>query len=121
MSVSETFHAFVLDQLGRGLSVTTRKMFGGVGIYADEFFFALIDNDTLYLKVDDSNRAAFVSRGLGPFAPFGEGGGSMQYYPVPGEVLDSPELLQVWASDAVNVARNAKARKRKPSSRRSKA
>lgn len=34
-------------------------MFGGVGLYAGELFFALIDDDILYLKADDATPAAF--------------------------------------------------------------
>ena len=40
-------------------------MFGGVGIYAGELFFALIADDTLYLKADDQTRSEFERRGLG--------------------------------------------------------
>lgn len=116
--VSETFHTFALEQLGRVLPVTGRKMFGGVGIYADGFFFALMDHDTLYLKVDESNRSDFEARGLGPFQPFGEGGETMQYYPVPEDVLESPDALRLWAKKALDVARRARARGRKPSPRK---
>ena len=49
-------------------------MFGGVGIYAGELFFALIADDTVYFKVDQSNRPEFEARGMGPFRPYGEGG-----------------------------------------------
>ena len=42
-------------------------MFGGVGIYAGDLFFALIDDDTLYFKVDDSNRSDFEKRDMGLF------------------------------------------------------
>jgi DNA transformation protein len=118
--VSETFHAFALEQLARILPVTGRKMFGGVGIYADGFFFALMDDDTLYLKVDESNRADFEARGLGPFQPFGEGGETMQYYPVPEDVLEAPDALRLWADKALAVARQARARKQRPTSRRKK-
>jgi DNA transformation protein len=89
-------------------------MFGGVGVYSDGFFFALMDDDTLYLKVDDSNRTDFEARGLGPFRPFGEGGETMQYYPVPEDVLEVPEALRPWADKALDVARRARTRKRKP-------
>jgi len=95
-------------------------MFGGAGIYADGFFFALMDDDTLYLKVDDSNRADFQARGLGPFQPFGEGGETMQYYPVPEDVLEAPDVLRLWADKALDVARRARTRKRNPASRRRK-
>ncbi|NOT09326.1 MAG: TfoX/Sxy family protein [Gemmatimonadales bacterium] len=113
MPVNPTFRAFVVDQLGRVLrGVTSRGMFGGVGLYAGELFFALIDDDTLYLKVDDSNRGDFEARGLGPFRPFGEGGEVMQYYEVPAEVLEDPAELGGWAEKAVEVARRAKAKKK---------
>ncbi len=114
--MSESFHAFALEQLGRVLPVTSRKMFGGVGVYADGLFFALMDDGTLYLKVDDTNRGDFESRGLGPFQPFGEGGETMQYYPVPEEVLEAPDELRLWAHRALDVARRARARKQKPGS-----
>ena len=41
--VSPSFRTFVLEQLGRCVpSIRGRNMFGGVGIYAGELFFALI-------------------------------------------------------------------------------
>ena len=118
--MSESFHAFALEQLGRVLPVTSRKMFGGVGIYSETHFFALMDDDTLYLKVDDSNRADFEARGLRPFQPFGEGGETMQYYPVPEDVLEAPDVLRLWADKALDVARRARVRKRNPASGRRK-
>ena len=62
MTVSAGFRSYVLEQLGRVLSnVRSRSMFGGVGIYSGDLFFALIDDDTLYFKVDDSTRPGFVA------------------------------------------------------------
>ncbi len=83
-------------------------MFGGVGIYAGDLFFALIDDDTLYFKVDDSNRADYEARGRRPFRPYGDGGEVMQYYDVPEDLLDDPESLRSWAEKAIDVARRAK-------------
>lgn len=117
MSVTPSFQAFVVEQLGKVLpDVRARRMFGGVGIYAGPAFFALIDDDVLYLKVDDTNRADFESRGMGPFQPYGEGGETMQYYQLPVDVLEDPEELSRWAGKAVGVAQRKK--QRKPSSRR---
>jgi DNA transformation protein len=84
-------------------------MFGGVGIYAGELFFALIADDTLYLKVDDTNRADFEARGMGPFRPYGEGGEVMQYYQIPDDVLEDPDALRPWAEQAIAVAGRKKA------------
>lgn len=87
-------------------------MFGGVGIYSGELFFALIDDDILYFKVDDSNRPDFEARGMGPFRPYGPGGEVMQYYQVPEEVLEDFEALRAWADKALAVARDKKSPKR---------
>jgi DNA transformation protein and related proteins len=106
MSVSPTFRTFVLEQLGRCMpGVRGRSMFGGVGIYAGEFFFALIADDTLYFKVDDSNRRDFEARGMNPFRPYGEDGDVMQYYCVPEDLLEDPEALGLWVQKALAVAR----------------
>jgi DNA transformation protein and related proteins len=110
VSVSPSFRTFVLEQLGRGLqSIRGQSMFGGVGIYSGELFFALIADDTLYFKVDESNRPEFETRGMGPFQPYG--GEEMQYYRVPDDLLDDAEALRSWAEKAITVARLAKSRR----------
>jgi DNA transformation protein len=109
MSVSNSFRAFALEQLQRTIpDVRARSMFGGVGVYAGDLFFALMDDDTLYFKVDDSNRGLFEARRMGPFRPFGDGGEVMQYYEVPADVLEDVELLASWVGASVDVARQAK-------------
>lgn len=72
MSVSPSFRSFVLEQLARTTTaVRGRAMFGGVGIYSGELFFALIADDTLYFKVDDTNRPDFEVRGMPPLSADG--------------------------------------------------
>jgi TfoX/Sxy family transcriptional regulator of competence genes len=111
MPVTPSYQAFVLDQLSRVAdSIRARRMFGGVGIYAGDCFFALIDDDVLYLKADDSNRSDFVAAGMGPFRPFGEDGETMQYYELPADLLEDGEALGSWVGKAIEVAR----RSRKP-------
>jgi DNA transformation protein len=108
MSVSPSFRGFVLEQLGRTTSgIRARSMFGGVGIYAAELFFALMDDDTLYFKVDDATRPQFEDRGMAPFRPYGEDGETMQYYEVPADVLEDPEALGAWVAAAMAAARRA--------------
>ena len=116
MAVSPSFRDFVLDQLKRAVpGVRARSMFGGVGIYSGELFFALLADDTLYLKVDDSNRADFEALGMGPFLPFGDERDKMQYYQVPADLLDDPEALRPWAEKSITVAAKKKSKKpRKP-------
>ena len=110
MSVSPSFKTFVLEQLARCVrDVRARGMFGGVGIYGGDLFFALIADDTLYFKVDDANRPDFEGKGMGPFRPYGEDGEVMQYYRVPDDLLEDADALQLWVEKAISVARRAKA------------
>jgi DNA transformation protein and related proteins len=107
--VSPSFRTFILEQLGRTVpGIRARSMFGGVGIYGRELFFALIDDDTLYFKADESNRPDFDARGMGPFQPYGPDGEKMQYYRVPEDLLEDAEVLGQWAEKAIIVARRAK-------------
>jgi DNA transformation protein and related proteins len=116
VSVNPTFRTFVLEQLGRCVpSIRARAMFGGVGIYAGELFFALIADDTLYFKVDEVTRPEFERRGLEPFRPYGEQGEVMSYYRVSEDLLEDAEELRGWVAQAVEVARRAR---RRPSPRR---
>jgi DNA transformation protein len=109
MPADSTFRTFVLDQLARvAPPIRARNMFGGVGIYSGDLFFALIAGDELYLKVDGSNRPDFDARGIGPFRPDGPDGQAMQYYPLPGDLLDDTEALRVWVDKAIAVARRKK-------------
>jgi DNA transformation protein len=83
-------------------------MFGGVGLYSDESFFGLIAEDTLYLRVDDSNRAEFSARGAAPFRPYADRPQlSMSYFEAPVEVLEDARQLVEWARRSVAVAMGA--------------
>jgi DNA transformation protein len=105
MAVSEAYRDFVLDQLAAAGRVTPRAMFGGVGLYLEGSFFALIDDDTLYFKADDSTRARYERSGSRPFCPFPDRPGqSMAYWQVPAEVLEDPDELVIWAREALGVA-----------------
>jgi DNA transformation protein len=115
MAVSESYREFVLEQLGRVTPVTGRSMFGGVGIYARGLFFALIAEDRLYFKVDETTRPSFEQRGMEPFRPFGEDS-AMGYYEVPADVVEDVAQLESWTRKAIDVAAKAK----RPKAKRSK-
>ena len=91
-------------------------MFGGVGLYANGLFFALIDDDVLYLKGDDALRPEFEAACSHAFDPFGEGK-PMAYWAAPAEALDDQDVLLAWSRKALEVAARAAAgkNKKKPS------
>ena len=70
MSVSNGYRTYIVEQLAALPALSTRRMFGGIGLYSGEWFFALIDDDVLFFKVDDANRDDYVSRGMKAFMPF---------------------------------------------------
>jgi len=105
MAVSESYREFVLEQLGRVAPVTAKRMFGGVGIYSQGLFFALIADDRLYFKVDNSTRPDFERLGMEPFRPFGE---DLGYYEVPADVVEDAELLEPGMRKAIAVASEVK-------------
>jgi DNA transformation protein len=105
MAVSNDYLQYVLEQLSGLGRVTSRRMFGGVGLYCDGLFFGLLDSDTLYFKVDDSNRADYESRRMGRFRPYPDKPDvSMTYYEVPADALEDAEELVAWARRSVVVA-----------------
>jgi len=112
MSVSNGYRTYIVDQLAALPGVSTRRMFGGIGLYSGEWFFALIDDDVLFFKVDDANRADYVSRGMKAFMPF-PGQPSLGYFQVPEDVIEEAEELTRWARRSVEVAQRAKSKKKK--------
>lgn len=91
--------------------IDARRMFGGFGIYRDGVMFALVADDVLYLKSDDSTAGFFETRGLGRFQ-YEKGGTvvSLSYYEAPEEIFDEPEEAAVWARRAYDVALRARSR-----------
>lgn len=105
MPVSDSYRAYVLEQLEGIGRLRSRSMFGGVGLYGEDLFFALIANNTLYFKVDESNRDDFTARGMGPFRPFPDKPGyEMQYFQVPADVIEDADTLAEWARKSLRVA-----------------
>jgi DNA transformation protein and related proteins len=108
LPVSGDYLNYVLEQLAGLGGVAARRMFGGVGLYCEELFFALVDNDTLYLRVDDASRADYTAHGMGPFRPYADRPEvSMSYYEIPAEILEDTAQLVVWAQRSVAAARAA--------------
>ena len=82
MAVSQSFVDFVLGQLESIGPMTAKRMFGGVGLYAGDLFFAIVAGDVLYIKADGTTREVMQRAGARPFQPYPNrpgGKGAMQY------------------------------------------
>ncbi|MET0383310.1 MAG: TfoX/Sxy family protein [Burkholderiaceae bacterium] len=102
----------LLSPLG---ATRARRMFGGFGLYVDGLCVALLLRDTLYLKVDDSSRAAFEDAGCRPFTYMRKDGAksSLGYYTAPEEAMESKTQMLPWSRRAVSAATAASGKKRR--------
>jgi DNA transformation protein len=87
MAVSEEYRLWIVDQLSTVAPVRTRRMFGGLGIYAGDLFFAIADDDVLYFKVSDATRPDYEAAGAHPFQPSPDAPEMTGYWSVPADVL----------------------------------
>lgn len=104
---------YIVDLLAGWGDVRLKRMFGGMGAYHDDLFFAIIDDDIVYFKVDDTTRGDYEAAGSEPFSfPRTEVDGTVKdmimngYWRVPDEVLEDADTLAVWAEKACGVARS---------------
>lgn len=107
MTASTGFAAFLEDALAPIGGITLRRMFGGAGLYSDGIFFAILTGDVLYLRTDETGRAAFEAEGMEPFryATKARQVTIGSYYRAPERLLDDPDELQAWARAAIAIAR----------------
>lgn len=95
--------------------VTVRRMFGGAGISADGFNFAIAFDGVIYLKIDEATKPDFAREGSTPFVytrykdTARAARASLHYWRLPERLYDDPEELAVWATRALAVARRSKA------------
>ena len=99
-------------------TIRWRKMFGGAGLYADDFFFALVDDGYVFFKGDSTNEPWFIAQGSQKFTYPGEGGQpvEMNYWRAPSGALKDPAVAVEWGTQGLDAAKRAKApKKRRPS------
>lgn len=106
MAVSDEYLAFLHEELQPLAQVTSRRMFGGAGLYAHGRMFALVADDCLYIKVDDANRSAFLAAGCAPFMfqPKQGPATAMSYYSVPESAIDAMDELINWCRLGIEAA-----------------
>ena len=93
--------------------VSTRRMFGGHGVYFDGLCLALSLGGDVYLKVDAETQAAFAAADSRPFV-YAARGREVQvgYWLLPSAAFDDEEELRRWATLAVAAAGRAAAKRR---------
>ena len=109
MAFDEGFLAYVSEQCEQLGQIIVKKMFGGAGLYLDGVLFGFVADSSLYLKVDDTNKADFEARGMGPFVFTGKGKPmEMSYFELPEDILDDVDELSTWVNKAATAYLNSK-------------
>lgn len=107
MPITREVYERVLQTLESVRPVTARKMFGGAGFYVDGVFFAILDDDRLFFKVDDATLPDYEHFGSPPWV--WDGNISDNYRELPAEILGSEERLGEWIDASVQAAIRLKA------------
>ncbi len=94
--------------------VNSRRMFGGHGLYYDGLMFALVADDTLYLKADAENQHIFEDEGLERFSYEKQGKSySIAYFQAPDQLFDDQDEAAIWARRSWDAAVRGAAKKRR--------
>jgi DNA transformation protein len=112
---------YLREHLASFGEIEARRMFGGWGIYYQGLMFALVLDDTLYLKTDAELTPQFQALGLEPFQySRRERRIALSFYQAPEALYDDPDEAKRWASLAYEAALRASKRRRlrKPARRR---
>jgi len=106
----EAVQKFV-DLLEAVRPITHRSMFGGIGLYVDGIFFAVIDDDRLYFKSDETTAEAYDALKADVWViPSKDGPSVMPYREVPAAILGDPGRLADWIDSAKAVAERKKSK-----------
>ncbi len=120
MAISREFADHLRDLFGALGPVETRRMFGGAGVYLGDAMFALVIDDTLYMKADAELAQAYAEAGSAPFSYDTRGGartipGLMR---LPDSALDDADEALDWAQRSLVPAELAAAKKRAAKARK---
>ena len=79
--------------------ISSRKMFGGYGVFESNKMFALVNSQgAIFLKAAGADRAKFQSAGSGQH-------GKMPYFQIPDPVLADDDQLLEWAGEAIRKSK----------------
>lgn len=109
MAASTDYLDFILDQLSNWKAVNTKRMFGCVGLYADGLMFGIIAKETIFFKVDETNKEQYLNAGSETLKLFKNNSTVASFYEVPIEILEDSDQLVVWAEVSLEIQKRKKA------------
>ena len=105
------FLEYVLSEVLADIDgISSRAMFGGYGIYKDGVIFAIIADEQLYFKVDETNRKDYEQYGSGPFV-YSQGktkSTTMSYWELPADIQEDRHEIAIWVDKSYKVSLSQK-------------
>jgi DNA transformation protein len=120
MVASDSFAEFLREQLAPFGRITMRRMFGKTGVFHGGLMFGMVTDDTLYLRVDDHNRAEFKEAESFPPLNYEKQGRviDLAFWRAPDRLFDEQDELVTWARIALAAARRVAAQRTQTGPRR---
>lgn len=89
----------ILEQLTTIDGVTSKRMFGGHGVFHNDKMFGLITaKGHRYFKANESTLADYIDKGS-------EKHSRMPYYSIPEDILEEDALLVCWAEKSIEASK----------------
>ena len=105
---------YIADLLSPLGPITTRAMFGGIGLYNTGLIFGFVIRDALYFKVDSKTQGDYESQDTQPFTyEFKNKTGQMSYWLVPPDIIEDQDQLIQWADAAYHASIRSKTKPKK--------
>ena len=96
---SEISAEVLLDKLADIEGISSKKMFGGHGIFHDGKMFGLIDSKgRAFFKAEGENKESYLKKGA-------EQHSRMPYYSIPQNVFEDQQVLAEWANHAIKASK----------------
>ena len=91
--------ALLQEKLTEIDGISSKKMFGGYGIFHEGKMFALVNSKgQAYLKFDDSIKEKFIEGGSHQH-------GKMPYFSLPEDVFKDHDKLIAWVQESISISK----------------
>ena len=105
MRVKSSLASYVAEQLAPLGRISSRAIFGGVGVFIDDRLLAIVMGEKLYLHTDKSNLDDYVARGREQFKPYPNAFDlTTDHHEVPPDIVNDAEQLYIWGERALSAA-----------------
>lgn len=95
--MSEHLFEYMQDVLKSQGKLSTKRLFSGKAVYLNGIIFAIIFNEIIYLKVDETLSKELVSQSLKPFTYQRKDKTiALSYVEAPGDIYDDEEAALYW-------------------------